>query len=144
MNYKIGQVLYVLLNKETKICPVQVIEEITKKTLDGATTNYIVKVGKKGEVVSLSDMDGQVYESIEVLRKVLQERITRTVENVISATAKRAAEWYVQPSPHEENRQSNVETRSLEELEFNEKTDDAVITLPDGTIARMRGPFPGM
>ena len=94
--------------------------------------------------MSLSDIDGQVYESIDILRKVLQERITRTVENVISATAKRAAEWYVEPSTHEEHNHLKVETRLIKELELDGKDDHAVITLPDGTVARMRSPFPGM
>lgn len=137
MSYKIGQVLYVLLNRETKICPVQVVEEITKRTLTGETTTYIVKFGKKGETVSLSDLDGQVFDSVEVLRTTLYERITRSVENIITNTVKKSQEWYrvddVVQIHHE-----------VESSEAQQTEEDAMITLPDGTVAKIRMPFPGM
>ncbi len=137
MSYKIGQVLYVLLNRETKICPVQVVEEITKRTLTGETTTYIVKLGKKGETVSLSDLDGQVFDSVEVLRTTLYERITRSVENIITNTVKKSQEWYrvddVVQIHHE-----------VESSEAQQAEEDAMITLPDGTVAKIRMPFPGM
>lgn len=140
MKYNIGQVLYVLLNKETKICPVQVVEEITKKTLDGESTMYIVRFGKKNDTVNLADLDGQVFESIEVLRSTLHDRITRTVSTVIDSTLKRAQEWY--------QHQEFTKASSQEELEpqpnFVHDLDDAIITLPDGTVAKMRSSLPGM
>lgn len=137
MSYKIGQVLYVLLNRETKICPVQVVEEITKRTLTGETTTYIVKLGKKGETVSLSDLDGQVFDSVEVLRTTLYERITRSVENIITNTVKKSQEWY----RVDDEVQIHHEVESSEAQQTEE---DAMITLPDGTVAKIRMPFPGM
>ena len=137
MSYKIGQVLYVLLNRETKICPVQVVEEITKRTLGGETTTYIVKLGKKGETMSLSDLDGQVFDSVEVLRTTLYERITRSVENIITNTVKKSQEWYNVDDAIQVHRE--VEVSEAQQLE-----EDAMITLPDGTIAKIRMPFPGM
>ena len=138
MTYKIGQVLYVLLNRETKICPVQVIEEITKRTLNGETTTYIVKLGKKCETLSLSDMDGQVFDSVEILRKTLYERITTSVENIIMSTVKKSQEWYSIddiPKIH----------HTVETVEDNLQLDkDVLITLSDGTISKIRMPFSGM
>lgn len=138
MKYKIGQVLYVLLSRETKICPVQVVEEITKRTLNGETTNYIVKIGKKGETMSLSEMGGQVFESIDSLRQTLFDRIARSVETIIMTSISRAKEWYpnqVEPDVTSQHSVSSAETSTDE---------DAVITLPDGTTAKIRMPFPGV
>jgi hypothetical protein len=143
MKYNIGQVLYVLLNKETKICPVQVVEEITKKSLDGESTIYVVRAGKKNETLNLSDMDGQVFDSIDVLRKTLHDRITRTVDSVINGTLKRAQEWY----PHvQEVREYQNEAESISPIEPLQLQEDTIITLPDGTVAKMRSPLqvPGM
>ena len=137
MSYKIGQVLYVLLTRETKICPVQVVEEITKRTLAGETTTYIVKFGKKGETVSLSDLDGQVFDSVEVLRTTLYERITRSVENIITNTVKKSQEWYHVDDVIQVHRE-------VESSEVQQPDEDAMITLPDGTVAKIRMPFPGM
>ena len=138
MNYSIGQILYVLLNRETKICPVQVVEEITKRTLGGETTTYIVKFGKKGETVSLSDLDGQVFESVDVLRHTLHDRITRSVENIVTNTVKKAQEWYPQVA------EEIINVRQPGVLEVQNQEEDAMITLPDGTVAKIRMPFPGM
>lgn len=145
MRYKIGQVLYVLLNRETKICPVQVVEEITKRTLNGETINYVVKVGKKGETVPLSEMGGQVFDSIETLRKTLFERITRSVETIITSTVTRANEWYpnqveagnVAPVPQDVIR--NEEVADVESI-----AEESIVTLPDGTTAKIRMSLPGM
>lgn len=138
MTYKIGQVLYVLLNRETKICPVQVIEEITKRTLNGETTTYIVKLGKKCETLSLSDMDGQVFDSVEILRKTLYERITTSVENIIMSTVKKSQEWYsIDDIPEIHH--------TVETVEDNLQLDkDVLITLSDGTTSKIRMPFSGM
>ena len=136
MSYKIGQVLYVLLNRETKICPVQVVEEITKKTLAGETTTYIIKLGKKSETLSLSSLDGQVFESIDTLKQTLLERITHSVENIIINTIKTAQEWY----PMDNITKTHYDVEVLEQSQ----KDDAIITLPDGTVAKIRMPFQGM
>lgn len=140
MKYNIGQVLYVLLNKETKICPVQVVEEITKKTLDGESTTYIVRFGKKGDAVDLSALDGQVFESIDTLRSTLHERITRTVNAVIDGTLKRAQEWY----QHYEPVRASLEETPVLHSQFENDLEDAIITLPDGTMAKVRSAVPGM
>lgn len=145
MKYKIGQVLYVLLNRETKICPVQVVEEITKRTLSGETINYIVKVGKKGETTSLSDMDGQVFDSVDSLRKTLYDRITRSVETIITNTVVRANEWY----PTQQQVEEIVQQQELAQPEivtFTDQTigdEETMVTLPDGTVAKLKMPFPG-
>lgn len=145
MKYKIGQVLYVLLNRETKICPVQVVEEITKRTLSGETINYIVKVGKKGETTSLSDMDGQVFDSVDSLRTTLYDRITRSVETIITNTVVRANEWY----PTQQQVEETIQIQELAQPEivtFTEETigdEETMVTLPDGTVAKLKMPFPG-
>lgn len=136
MRYKIGQVLYVLLNKETKIFPVQVVEEITKRTLDGETINYIVRFGKKNETTSLSDMNGQIFDSVDSLRKTLHDRITRTVDAIITSTVARANEWYpAYESNVEEVIQEPIQTAmDVEEM----PSEESLITLPDGTIAKLK------
>lgn len=145
MRYKIGQVLYVLLNRETKICPVQVVEEITKRTLNGETINYVVKVGKKGEMMPLSEMGGQVFDSIETLRHTLFERITRSVESIITSTITRANEWYPNQVENINLNQMPQSAVTTEEItETSTISEETMVTLPDGTTAKIRMPLPGV
>jgi len=135
MKYNIGQVLYVLLNKETKICPIQVVEEITKKTLEGESTIYVVRFGKKSDTANLDDLDGQVFDSIEVLRSTLHERVIRTIDVVISNTLKRSQEWYQQQEIMKNSQHQNELDATSELIQ---ELDEAIITLPDGTVAKMK------
>ena len=43
MNYSVGQILFVVLNKKGQVYPMQVIEEIRKKTLKGEVTTYVLQ-----------------------------------------------------------------------------------------------------
>jgi len=131
MKYSIGQILYILMNRETKILPVQVIEEITKKSLNGESTNYIVRVGSKGEATSLSDIDGEIFDSIIVLRQTLHEKIIKMVDSVVENSEKRAKEWY---------QIDDVDSIISEPIEkaIEIQQDDAVVILPDGTKSKIK------
>jgi len=137
MKYSIGQVLYVLMNRETKICPVQVIEEITKKSLNGETTNYVVKFGQKGESMSLSDMDGQVFDSIDFLRQTLHEKVVKMIDIVVENSEKRAKQWYSLEEKVDVQPQQRIEQHVVE-------VDDAIVVLPDGTKAKVKLPISGV
>jgi hypothetical protein len=135
MRYKVGQVLYILLRKETRIFPVQVVEEITKKTLTGETVSYMINVGKKAQTTMLSDIEGDVFESVETLRSTLIERITNSVNSLIDNATQRASEWYEQVEIYSpvDGVVDIVETRS-------NISENVVVNLPDGTVARVKMP----
>jgi hypothetical protein len=126
--YRVGQVLYVLANKETKIYPVQVIEEIIKRTVAGESVSYLAKVGKSGRQVTLSEVDGELFENVENLREVLMKRVTSTISNVIENAVTKANEWYEQPEVH-----SPIIEQQDQQLE-----EKVVVRLPDGKIANLK------
>jgi len=136
MKYQIGQVLYVLMNREMKICPVQVIEEITKRSINGETTQYIVKVNKEGQTTTLSSMDGEIFDSIDVLKQSLRDKITKSVDSIINNTIKRAQLWY----PRQE---SKIVTENIIDNEqiVSYENETQVITLSDGIVARLKSPL---
>ena len=43
MSIKVGQILYVVPSKRPIVYPVQVVEELTKKTLTGVVTEFIIR-----------------------------------------------------------------------------------------------------
>jgi len=144
MKYKIGQVLYILLNREMKICPVQVVEEITKRTIDGENTFYIVRTGKNKETVPLSDIGGQAFESIDLLRQTLVERIVKSIDAIVISTLQKADEWYPNQPIHEQQKPPEEQHNQLvEEVESQQESngvEDAIVTLPDGTVAKVKMP----
>lgn len=130
--YRVGQVLFVLMNKETKIVPVQVVEEIIKRTVDGETVNYMVRLGKSDKISSLSEIDGDIFETVDKLREVLTKRVMSTINAVIDNAVVRAGEWYEQPEVH---------SPMIETVKNDNKEQDSIrVQLPDGNYANVKMP----
>ena len=131
--YRVGQVLYVLMSKETKIIPVQVIEEIIKRTVAGESVSYIVKAGKNHNPASLQDIDGEVFENVELLRETLTKKVMNTVNLVVDNAVLKASEWYEQPEV----------VSPLIEDSRNKDDETVIVKLPDGKVANVKMPSMG-
>lgn len=95
MSYSVGQVLYVVLRKEPNVYPMQVVEEITKKTLDGEVTTYMLRAGSDpSKVLALNDIDGEVFDSSDNARKTLIERVSQSINHRVEQAITKAKEWY--------------------------------------------------
>jgi hypothetical protein len=93
--YRVGQVLYVVLSKEAKIYPMQVVEEINKKTLDGSVTTYMVRGGPTtDETLSIEQIEGEIFDSAPKIQKALLERATAGIGARVEAAVAKAHEWY--------------------------------------------------
>ena len=163
MSYSVGQVLYVVLRKEASVYPMQVVEVITKRTLEGEVTTYMVKAGASSEkTLSISEIDGEVFDSSEKAKKVLIDRVTASITQRIDHAVSKAREWY--PAGHEEasddpmllikkatpperpekpQRQQKPRThREVSELaeELRAEAEETLVELPDGTKARVKLP----
>ena len=126
-SYRVGQILYILTHKETKIYPLQIVEEIIKRTVSGESVSYIARIGKNAKTVSMSDIEGDVYEDIEDLRRDLTTRVMNTVNNIIDSSVSKAEEWY----PRSETHSPIIDPLQRKE----EKT---VVVLPDGKVANLK------
>ena len=126
-SYSVGQILYVLTHKETKIYPIQIVEEIIKRTVNGETISYIAKIGKNEKTVSLSDIEGDFYEDVENLRSVLTQRVMNTVNNIIDSAVTKSDEWY-----------SNAKLHSPIIDPLQQREEQTVVVLPDGKVANLR------
>jgi hypothetical protein len=72
MRYEVGQVLFVILSKKSQVYPMMVVEEITKKTLQGENVNYVLRGGADPtSTVLLNQVDGEIFESAEEAKKTL-------------------------------------------------------------------------
>lgn len=82
--YTIGQVIYLLSNKETKVFPAQVVEVVVRRTLEGEVTNYFVKMPDNAStVIALDKVDGQVFLSTEELKNFMFENARKNIETIV-------------------------------------------------------------
>jgi hypothetical protein len=95
MSYRVGQVLYVVLRKEPNVYPMQVVEEITKKTLEGEVTTYMLRAGADAsKVLPINDIDGEIFDSADNARKTLIERVSQSIATRVDQAISKAKEWY--------------------------------------------------
>jgi hypothetical protein len=131
-SYKVGQILYVVPTKQTAVYPMQVIEEITKKSLNGVEIDYVLKAGGEDPKTILHrEIKGEIFETADKAKMILTDRATKSVHRLVEAAYKKSLEWYpttsVQPS---QQQNEPIETQSSEHT----------ITLEDGTVARIKLP----
>lgn len=101
MKYTVGQILYVILEKQQIVYPMQVIEEITKKILHSSTSEVFVEVdylllmgGKNPKPLHLSAVQGEIFDSADSARNILIERATQSINKHIESAISKAHEWY--------------------------------------------------
>lgn len=132
--YSVGQILYIIPSNQKAIVPVMIVEELTRKTLDGETVEYLVKNGYKPEqTVNLSSIVGEVFDSPELVKAELLKRTNISINNMISRVLQLEESVFgVKSSRREESHDDVVESTSYE------KEDVTLVKMPDGSIAKVK------
>ena len=84
MKMSVGQVIFLLTAKSSKVYPALVCEEIKKRSLSGETVNYVVRLPTEdGREVEISQLDAEVFETVENARKAIIDRISSQVDKML-------------------------------------------------------------
>lgn len=100
--FPIGKILYILSNKKQRVVPAIVVEENHRKVRkpDGTlheVMNYKVTFGpSQGQrvTIDLNRIDGEVYESLDEIQKLLRDRLEAFLNDLLASTKKQVQEWY--------------------------------------------------
>jgi hypothetical protein len=132
MQYSVGKVLYVILSKKGQVYPMRIIEEITKKTLRGEEVNYVVQAGSDvNTTILLSQIEGEIFETPDEARRVLVARATDQIDRLVSVAVAKANDWYALQADEQE-------VHELPEEIPEKERETGFVTLPDGTVARIK------
>ena len=140
MNYKVGQVLYLLLNKESRVFPVQVVEVVLRRTLDGEQTSYSVKMPTRDkDIVDLDKIDANIFLTPAELQSFMNENAQKTIASLVQQAHTLASNVFQEE--HEENVAPEVEDEIDDVVYESEVVQNdnqvATIDLGDGTKARI-------
>jgi hypothetical protein len=138
--YFVGQVLFVVMSEQNKVIPCRVIEENTKKTLEGDEITYRVVFGKDSDkVYELANINGEVFTTPQALQRSMLDNVTRFVNQHIERATKSAEEWYGW-KPGKLKGQPNVSAADVPDVRTFENSNDegVLIDLPDGRQARAK------
>ena len=85
-NYEVGNIIYVLEQSTHKILPAIVVEEVTRKKLEGTVIDYHVKFNEK-EAISLSKVNNMIFSDLEELRNFMIDNTKKTIEKLITGAS---------------------------------------------------------
>lgn len=97
MSYKVGQVLYLLINDEMKIIPVQVVEVVVRHRFneDTMTAYNVLLPGKSAKIASLSDINATAYTDVDELRKFMVDNAVMSINKMLSRAFEAAETHFV-------------------------------------------------
>ena len=135
MTYNVGQVLFVLMSEQNKVLPCQVVEENTKKTLNGDIVTYKVIFGSdQANIIDLDKVKGKIFTSLRDVQKILLNNVTRWVNSHIEAANKASITHYKHNALAEQTRVEQVKIDDVNStiVGLNLHDDhDNVMTIPD-------------
>jgi len=114
-----------------------VVEEITKRTLQGEETTYVLQGGvDASSTILLNQVDGEVFESADEAKYVLTARATANIERLVDAAVTKAELWY-STKVYDESKAETVISLPQLSTESGEST-YMQVELPDGTLAKLK------
>ncbi len=100
MTYDVGQIIYVLSGETDKIVPMQICEELRRRSIEGEDVTYLVRSGpNKSETFKIDQINGKVFTTLELARGHLKDRFEKWLDEQVQWTVTTQRTWYkMQPS----------------------------------------------
>lgn len=139
MTYKVGQVIFLVSEEQNKVLPFQIVEEITRKTLNGDEVQYKVVFGvDQSKTKILSELKGEIFTTLDDVKAHLMKNVSAWVLAQLERAKTAAQTWYKIPDPmgfsdaHQE-----IETISPDSND-DFGNDQNLVELPDGRVVKAR------
>jgi len=138
MQYNVAQVIYLLDPSRNALLPARVVEQVTKKTIDGEEESFYVEVPGSSQLLNISDFEGKVFENPEKVKDHLFATLKNNIESLVEKAVSDAVESWgetaipiiEQPKRRRGRPRKNTQ---LEETEVN-----TFVDLGDGRVARLK------
>ena len=144
-SYEVGAVLWIIHTDRPGLMAYRVVEEITKKTLEGEQIQYLVEAAvPKSKTVKLEAIKGNIYEDSEEAKQKMIENATKAIDgmvmkiqgNVDTFFGDTKLEEEESPKPKITRKRSPRKSKTKEKL----KPGYQWIELEDGTRAQIKIP----
>ena len=85
--YEVGTILWIIHKDRPGLVAYRIIEEITKKTLEGEKIQYIVQPAiPKAKPVQLESIKGRIFLSAEEAKNALVENASKAIDAIVDKT----------------------------------------------------------
>lgn len=133
--HNVGDIVYIISNKRRQVFPVQVVEQVIRKTLVGEEITYKVQVPGSNHIapVDLHGLDGTVHESLQKAKVFLYEQATSAIEAMLRTAHELSASF-------EQTHQEHVEQLEEPPAVVKNGVNKMKVKLEDGTSATVTLP----
>ena len=135
--YEVGQILYLILPKKPQVVPVQIVEQLVRRTLDGEEILHNVKIPTKESLYKLEELSAEVYVSLDEVREKLHLNATNAIGEMITQATELASSNFETMEPPVEPIQIK---KTSPKGKQNKPTPSMQVTLEDGTVANVTMP----
>ena len=136
--YEVGSVLWIIHTDRPGLMAYRVIEEITKKTLEGEQIQYLVQAATpKSKSVKLETIKGQVYSDSEEAKMKMIENATRAIDGMVIKIQSNVDKYFHGIS-EESIKQPSIPTIQSSSRELKEGYE--WVTMEDGTKVQVKLP----
>lgn len=132
VKYKVGQILYSILEEKKVIIPIKVIEEITIKNEEGEQTNYKVALpNSKNQKVKISVFK-KVFLDLDEVSDYLVGNAKNAIEKMVEDAIYLEEDYF---KVSKDNNQLEVDKSSIENNACNNEENNVKIDIEDGKVA---------
>ncbi len=132
MDYKVGQVLYALSTKQMSVIPIQITERIVRETLEGEVVTHVAVSATGKEISDIRKVKAIFYENPDDVKGALISNVTEVIDEIVKGAKSKAASVF--------NVKIQNESESPAEESDDASDDKNVVTLSDGTVAKVSMP----
>jgi len=134
--FEVGSYVWFIRNDKPAIHHYLVVEEIVKNSISGTTRDYLFEMtagnGRKGKTSS-KNLDGNYFLKREDAYDFMLEQAGIAIQGMMDRAE------YKNNKGSEDLQESEVAEQPKQNIE---ETEEAIIELPDGTKARLKGGIP--
>mgnify|MGYP003118924777 CR=1 FL=1 len=135
MKLSVGQVVFLLTAKSSKVYPALVCEEIKKKSLSGETTNYVVRLPTEDkQEVEIGQLDAEVFETIGDARETILSRVSERIDKMLESAAEMSQIFSGDAVLSEDDEEIDEQSGPLDSIDTE---DFAIVDLGDGKTGRL-------
>lgn len=148
--YQVGQVIYTVSEKNHKVIPLKVVEQVTTKTLEGEMTEYTVCLpSNKDESRFNLKRFKKIYNSLEELKKQMISNANKAIDEMIKEGSELEEEFFkkdlknLDSSKKEEDLKkiSDTKEKSIENINdkksYKSNNDSVKIDLGNGQVGKI-------
>ena len=138
MDYTVGQILYMTSLKSLRIIPVQVVEEVSRTTLKGKETSYIVQLPDKEKTrFNVNSLKTPLYSDIVELEKTMIDNAKTSIKKmVVLAKDLATSEFPKQVEFENDIKEDNI--NNDKGVQVNNNDDIILVDLGNGVKAKMK------